>query len=67
MRRVSVSRLERPDLLARRPRINGGMASDGAARGVNRVDQFRELVDLVDRGLISRDEFEWQRARIVQE
>jgi hypothetical protein len=31
----------------------------------SRVDQVRELLDLVDRGLLSEEEFERQHAKIV--
>jgi hypothetical protein len=31
----------------------------------SRVDQVRELLDLVDRGLLSEQEFERQQAKIV--
>jgi len=61
MRRVAGSRQDRPDLLARRPRIDRARAATTATgSAVNCVDQFRALIDLFDRGLISYQEFEQQ-------
>jgi hypothetical protein len=63
MRRVADSRGDRPDLLARRPWIDRSFAADPTP-GVNPVDQLRELVDLYDRGLLSREELERQWAKV---
>lgn len=61
MRRVSDSREGRASLLSRRPWIDRSFTPDRTP-GVNLADQLRELVDLHDRGLLSTEELERQRA-----
>lgn len=63
MRRVADTRVDRQDLLARRPWIDRSFATDPTP-GVNPADQLRELVDLYDRGLLSREELGRQCAKV---
>jgi Short C-terminal domain len=64
MRRRRTHRRHRSDLLARPP--CGGRELDGgvAALMVDPVDQLQELADLRNRGLLTSEEFERQKARI---
>jgi hypothetical protein len=63
MRRVAHPRGDLPDLLARRPWIDLGFAA-GPAPGVSPTDQLRELVDLYERGLVTREELDRQRTKV---
>ncbi|GAB3787636.1 SHOCT domain-containing protein [Nocardioides ungokensis] len=63
MKRVAHTREYSPDLLARRPWIDRSFAADPSP-GVNPVDQLRELIDLYDRGLLSREDLERQWAKV---
>lgn len=63
MRRVADTREDSPDLLARRPWIDRSFSAEPTPR-VNPVDQLRELADLYDRGLLSREELERQWAKV---
>jgi aryl-alcohol dehydrogenase-like predicted oxidoreductase len=65
MRRVAESRREHPDVLARRPWVDRTIFSRSGIPGPSTVDQVRELVDLFDRGLLSQEEFERQRTKVV--
>jgi hypothetical protein len=63
MRRVADDRQERPAVLVRRPYIDRrGIAP--TASYVNRVDQYRALINLFDRGLLSPQEFQEQGKRV---
>lgn len=65
MRRVKTSRSYRFDLLSRRP--ESGQAP-GTRQGSFRADptaQLDELADLVDRGLLSAEEMQFQRGKVV--
>ena len=66
MRRTATDRRDRSPLLPRRPRLE---RSDVPARPpvVNVVDQYRALVALTDRGLLSRQEFSQQARRIGED
>ncbi len=63
MRRAAGTRQGRADLLPRRPRIDR-TAAFIAANPVSRVDQFRALIRLYDRGVLTTREFEQQGTRI---
>lgn len=59
-------RRSRPDLLGRAPsNVGDAERAAWAALVVDPVAQVRELDDLVGRGLLSREEFERLKARIV--
>jgi hypothetical protein len=65
MRRVRTTRLHQVDLLARPPA--GSRSADGGWTQlvVDPVEQLRELADLCDRGLVSPEECERLRAKIL--
>jgi hypothetical protein len=65
MRRVGTSRSERVDLLARPPSAERTAESGITALIVDPVEQLRELADLFDQGLLSREEFERQRNKVL--
>ncbi len=65
MRSVRSSRSQLTGLLIRPPCI-GGERRDWATLVVDPVKQLEELDDLRNRGLLSNEEFEWQRARLLQ-
>lgn len=65
MRRVAESRRDHPDVLARRPWVDRTIFSRAGTPRVSTVDQVRELVDLYDRGLLSQEEFDRQRLKVV--
>lgn len=58
------SRSGNPDLLTRWPLSERTLARRSGAIVVNQVEQVRELAKLVDRGLVSREEFERQRSKV---
>ncbi|HEY7042650.1 MAG TPA: hypothetical protein VH419_03180 [Nocardioidaceae bacterium] len=53
-----------PDLLIRCPLSERTLPRRSTAVLVNQVEQVRELAKLVDRGLVSRQEFELQRSKV---
>lgn len=59
MRRTAIDRRERPPLLTRRPRIDR-QALQPRTQVVNGVDQYRALIALTDRGLLSAQELAQQ-------
>jgi hypothetical protein len=63
VRRVGGSRRFLVDLLRRRPALDRGEVPPAEAAGLRRVDQVREVLDLVDRGLLSEEEFEKQHGK----
>jgi hypothetical protein len=65
MRRLKTSRRNRADLLARPPCGLHDYEHGWAALIVDPVEQFEELADLHARGLLSREEFERQTARLL--
>ncbi len=65
MRRLSHSRSRRTDLLARPPCTLRDLERGWAAMFVDPVDQLDELAELYARGLLSREEFEGQKAKII--
>ena len=66
VQRSSEGRRQRPDLLVRPPcgwryRVGGW-----AGFVIDPVAQLKELVDLRDKGLLSGDEFERHKARLLE-
>ena len=60
------SRRHRPDLLARPP-CGVGMYDDAWATVlVDQTAQLEVLADLLGRGLLTRDEFDRQKAKVLQ-
>ncbi len=57
------SRVGGPGLLARPPSGIGDVADNDGSQVIDPVAQLRELVDLVERGLLSREEFEGFKER----
>jgi hypothetical protein len=53
------------DLLRGSPALDPTSAAQLPNAQPSRVDQVRELLDLVDRGLLSEEEFERQQAKII--
>jgi Short C-terminal domain len=65
MRDFSTSRRHRSDLLARPP---CGVRTQDERVGawiLDPVDQLEELADLMSRGLLSREEFERHKAKVI--
>lgn len=60
------SRRRRLDLLARPPCGAATYQHGLAASLVDPTEQLAALADLVDRGLLSREEFEQQKARVLE-
>ena len=53
-------------LLTRRPQIDSCADPTGRERqGIDQVDQLRRIVDLYDRGLVSREELRRQQERAL--
>jgi hypothetical protein len=66
MRGINTSRHDRVDLLARRP-CGGGMYERGwAALIVDPTEQLSVLAELLLRGLLSREEFEHEKAKVIE-
>ena len=66
MRRVALSRRQHVDLLRRRPTLDPAPVERPAVGAVRRVDQLRALLGLVDRGVLSAEEFERQEAKVFR-
>jgi hypothetical protein len=66
VKRVASSRLRHADLLRRRPRLDAVSVDPREVQAVYRVDQLRALLDLVERGLLSPDEFERQEDKVFR-
>ena len=64
MRRAFVSR-DRADLLVRPPSSARESAHDWVAMLLDPVEQLEELAMLRERGVLSRAEFESQKAKVV--
>ena len=65
MRRVGTVRSDHSDLLTRVPWAAHWVETRGAFLVVDPVEQLRELVDLYRRGLLSKEEFSSQRAKVL--
>jgi Short C-terminal domain len=63
MQRFSGSRRHRVDLLVRPPCRARDLGWDDSV--VDSTEQLRELADLLSRGLLTQDEFERQKARVL--
>ena len=64
MRRMSLSRKHRMDLLVRPPCGRQGRGWTDLI--VDPMEQLRELADLFSRQLLTRDEFERQKAKVLE-
>ena len=60
------TRRQRPDLLARPPCSVTMYGVPWTAMLVDQTAQLEQLADLLDRGLLTRDEFERQKAKVLQ-
>ncbi len=66
MKRVASSRRRHVDLLRRRPVLDDSPVDPPAVLAVRRVDQLRALLHLVERGVLSPDEFERQEEKVFR-
>ena len=66
MRRVASSRRGNVDLLRRRPVLETAGLDPPAPDAERRVDQLRALMRLVERGVLSAEEFERQEERVLR-
>lgn len=66
MRRVAGSRRQHVDLLRRRPTLDPVAVEQPVTGAVRRVDQLRALLGLVDRGVLSEEEFERQEEKVYR-
>jgi hypothetical protein len=66
VKRVATSRRRHVDLLRGRPDLDAGSVDPAADRAVRRIDQVRALLHLVDRGVLSPDEFERQEGKVFR-
>ena len=64
MRRVAGSRRQHIGVLTRSPRLDPMYGSAAVRIRVSRVDQVRQLIQLVDTGLLSPDEFEREATKL---
>lgn len=64
MRRVGTSRSDHVDLLPQSTRGDRTVEGRCTALIVDPVEQLRELASLVDRGLLSAEEFQRQRRKV---
>lgn len=64
MKRVAGSRRDHTGLLRRPPPLDAGVGPAAAALQPRRVDEVRQLLLLVDRGLLSEEEFEGQVRKV---
>ena len=64
MHRVSWSRRRNVGLLRRRPALDRTLDPSVAAAEVSKLDHVRALMNLVDRGLLSEEEFEQQESKV---
>ena len=60
------SRRQRPDLLARPPCCVGMYDDAWTTMLVDQTAQLEQLADLLERGLLTRDEFDRQKAKVLQ-
>ena len=70
MRRVSLiphgtTRSNRPDLLERPPATARELGPGWAVLVIDPVNQLRELADLHRRGLVSQEEYQQQKCKIL--
>ena len=66
MKRVASSRRRHVDLLRRRPVLDAVPVDPPAPRPCDAVDQLRALLHLVERGVLSAEEFERQEEKVFR-
>ena len=66
MRDVMSDRRQQPDLLARPPCCVGMYDDAWAAMLLDQPAQLEQLADLLSRGLLTREEFDRQKAKVLQ-
>jgi Short C-terminal domain len=66
MRTLAISRQHRPDLLARPPCVASMYDDRWAALVVDPTDQLKTLADLLARGLLSTEEYERHKAKVLE-
>jgi hypothetical protein len=66
VKRVASSRRRHVDLLRRRPVLGATPVDPPAFQAAYRVDQLRALLHLVERGVLSPDEFERQEEKVFR-
>jgi hypothetical protein len=66
VRRHRAPRSDRTDLLSRPPSVAADPNEGWASLIVDRVAQLRTLADLLRDGLLSREEFERQKAKVFE-
>jgi hypothetical protein len=64
VKRVAASRRQHVDLLRRRPTLDPLTVEQPGA--VRRIDQLRALLRLVERGVLSAEEFERQEEKVYR-
>ena len=67
VKRISASRRRHVDLLRRRPLLDPVTVDAPAPRAGRRVDQLRALVHLVERGVLSAEEFERHQEKVFRQ
>lgn len=65
MIRCRTSRSQRPDLLERPPATTREPGPGWALLVIDPISQLRELADLHHRGLLSREEYQHQKSKIL--
>jgi hypothetical protein len=66
VKRVASSRRSHVDLLRRRPLLDPVVGISRTSAAVNRVDQLRALLHLVERGVLSAEELESQSGALLR-
>ncbi len=66
MRNLAASRQHRPDLLARPPCLATMYDRRWAALVIDPTEQLSTLADLLARGLLSPDEYQQQKAKVLE-
>jgi hypothetical protein len=65
MRRSETSRSQRPDLLDRPPAAGRELQPGWGLLVIDQVSQLRELADLHRQGLLSHDEYQQQKSKVL--
>jgi hypothetical protein len=66
VKRVSASRRRHVDLLRRRPRLEPVTVDPPASRADHQFEQICALVHLVERGVLSAEEFEHHQEKVFR-